>query len=194
MDEFVKTKLLEWGFTDLVESFHEQQVDRDVFLCLNLENLKELIPTFGIRIKFWNKYQTFLINEASKENELIYVDSLESPGGGGDDISTDISSTLTASPAPSGSTSSSLLPLDELKESTFIYTQRAALGTPFECNPNVITSDILEALDCEEGKLVIASYGEGKQFMRNKLCELVIRRELKRSTTKRCPFFISFLQ
>lgn len=38
---------------------------------------------------------------------------------------------------------------------------------------------------CQEGKLVIASYGENKKCLRNKLTELIIKNELKQNTNKK---------
>lgn len=51
----------------------EQQIDHEAFLELNDDIVKELIPTIGVRIKFLNKFRTYIsINKA----EIVVLDNL----------------------------------------------------------------------------------------------------------------------
>ncbi|KAM6966887.1 nuclear GTPase SLIP-GC-like [Tautogolabrus adspersus] len=52
MDDFVKTKLTEWGLSDWIETFHDQGIDEESFHCLDHNDIDNLITKVGPRAKF----------------------------------------------------------------------------------------------------------------------------------------------
>ncbi|KAJ0001394.1 hypothetical protein NQD34_006414 [Periophthalmus magnuspinnatus] len=52
MDQFVISFLTKWGFTDLIQTFTDQEVDQESLLCLEDYDIDRLIPKAGPRARF----------------------------------------------------------------------------------------------------------------------------------------------
>ncbi|KAM3598814.1 uncharacterized protein V6R79_022967 [Siganus canaliculatus] len=62
MDDFVRSKLTEWGFSELIKDFKEQGIDQESLYCLDDDDVASLIPKVGTRSKF--KKRLKLLKEA----------------------------------------------------------------------------------------------------------------------------------
>ncbi|KAK2833469.1 hypothetical protein Q5P01_017358 [Channa striata] len=52
MDDFVLKKLTEWGFSDWIERFEDEGIDREGLECLEDKEIDHLFPKVGPRAKF----------------------------------------------------------------------------------------------------------------------------------------------
>ncbi|XP_040927719.1 nuclear GTPase SLIP-GC-like isoform X2 [Betta splendens] len=66
MDNFVRNKLTEWGFCNLIERFEDKGIDKESLLCLEDHHIDSLIPKLGQRAKFTKRLK--LLKEDSKTN------------------------------------------------------------------------------------------------------------------------------
>ncbi|XP_040927717.1 nuclear GTPase SLIP-GC-like [Betta splendens] len=66
MDDFVRNKLTEWGFCNLIERFEDEGIDKEGLLCLENHHIDSLIPKLGQRAKFTKRLK--LLKEDSKTN------------------------------------------------------------------------------------------------------------------------------
>ncbi|XP_026181788.1 nuclear GTPase SLIP-GC-like isoform X1 [Mastacembelus armatus] len=55
MDEFVRSKLTEWGLSQWIEKFEDEGIDKESLYCLRDQEISELIPKVGPRAKFKEK-------------------------------------------------------------------------------------------------------------------------------------------
>ncbi|XP_039681438.1 uncharacterized protein LOC120574969 isoform X1 [Perca fluviatilis] len=58
--DFVREKLTEWGFNDLVQRFEDEGIDKEIFLNLEDTNINVLIPKIGPRVKFKRRLKEYL--------------------------------------------------------------------------------------------------------------------------------------
>ncbi|XP_053194857.1 nuclear GTPase SLIP-GC-like [Scomber japonicus] len=49
---FVRDKLIEWGFSEFIERFEDEEIDLESLLCLDDQEIAKLIPKTGPRSKF----------------------------------------------------------------------------------------------------------------------------------------------
>ncbi|XP_063039821.1 uncharacterized protein LOC134435017 isoform X2 [Engraulis encrasicolus] len=66
MDDFVQTKLLEWGLEEFLLIFEAEKIDKESFLLLDGSSLQTLIPFVGPRLKF-QKHLKALLEEPNRE-------------------------------------------------------------------------------------------------------------------------------
>ncbi|KAJ8034185.1 hypothetical protein HOLleu_20916 [Holothuria leucospilota] len=55
MDEYVKDRLGEWNLQSLIPVFEENQIDKEAFLLLDEQTVKELVKPIGPRSKLWKR-------------------------------------------------------------------------------------------------------------------------------------------
>ncbi|XP_029997049.1 nuclear GTPase SLIP-GC-like [Sphaeramia orbicularis] len=67
MDDFVRKKLTEWGFSDLIQKFKDEEVDQEALGCLDDHEIEKLISTAGKRIKFKKKLKLFQSQQECQE-------------------------------------------------------------------------------------------------------------------------------
>ncbi|KAM4531752.1 nuclear GTPase SLIP-GC-like isoform 2-T2 [Odontesthes bonariensis] len=57
MDDFVREKLIQWGLSEWMETFKEQEIDKESLYCLNDRDIDNLIPKVGPRARFKKKLE-----------------------------------------------------------------------------------------------------------------------------------------
>uniref|UniRef100_A0A669F4G5 Dynamin N-terminal domain-containing protein n=1 Tax=Oreochromis niloticus TaxID=8128 RepID=A0A669F4G5_ORENI len=67
MDDFVRNKLVEWGLSELVEKFKDEQIDAESLRVLDDREIDNLIPKAGPRVKFKNNLK--LLKEEQNSNQ-----------------------------------------------------------------------------------------------------------------------------
>ncbi|KAF1379492.1 hypothetical protein PFLUV_G00176610 [Perca fluviatilis] len=72
MDDFVRNKLREWGFSELIEKFEDEGIDTESLYILGDQEIADLILKVGPRAKFKNKLN--LLKEQNSTN-LVPVNS-----------------------------------------------------------------------------------------------------------------------
>ncbi|XP_032393730.1 nuclear GTPase SLIP-GC isoform X2 [Etheostoma spectabile] len=72
MDDFVRNKLTEWGFSGLIEKFKDEGIDTESLYVLEDQEIADLISKVGPRAKFKNKLK--LLKEQNSTN-LVPVNS-----------------------------------------------------------------------------------------------------------------------
>ncbi|XP_051243573.1 uncharacterized protein LOC127356108 isoform X2 [Dicentrarchus labrax] len=61
ISDFVQDKLTEWGFSEFIQRFEDEGIDKETFLSLEESgNLTELIPKTGPRVKFRKRFREYL--------------------------------------------------------------------------------------------------------------------------------------
>ncbi|XP_041835318.1 uncharacterized protein LOC121636033 [Melanotaenia boesemani] len=60
MDDFVKSKLVEWQLLHLIDRFSEEAIGEESFGYLDLPTIATLIPRIGDRLKFIKKHNEFV--------------------------------------------------------------------------------------------------------------------------------------
>ncbi|XP_062295270.1 nuclear GTPase SLIP-GC-like [Scomber scombrus] len=61
MDDFVHTTLTEWGLSELIEKFKDEEIDLESLLCLDDQEIAKLIPKTGPRSKFKDKLKSLRV-------------------------------------------------------------------------------------------------------------------------------------
>ncbi|CAK6964730.1 nuclear GTPase SLIP-GC-like [Scomber scombrus] len=61
MDDFVCTTLTEWGLSELIEKFKDEEIDLESLLCLDDQEIAKLIPKTGPRSKFKDKLKSLRV-------------------------------------------------------------------------------------------------------------------------------------
>ncbi|KAF5275533.1 hypothetical protein FQR65_LT16600 [Abscondita terminalis] len=154
------------------------EIDEEVFKTLTEKDVAELIPTLGLRKKFWAEFHTNKSDILNACDEpIIFLDS--------DVVPRSPSSTLTYTPSSSslsGLESSEAI-LDDLTPGV-LYSKKATIGVPYVISS--YSNSVRTLLDeTEEGKIIKASYSANIKFQRSKLCELIIKTELQKSANKK---------
>ncbi|XP_060946451.1 nuclear GTPase SLIP-GC-like [Limanda limanda] len=75
MDDFVCNKLSEWGLSKLIETFKDNEIDKDEFDKLEDEEIKELIPKIGPRTKFKRQFTLLKVLPSSEANDTRNIDT-----------------------------------------------------------------------------------------------------------------------
>lgn len=57
MDNFVRDKLTEWNFSEYIDRFKDEEIDKESFLLLDEKAFANLIPKLGPRYKFQEKHK-----------------------------------------------------------------------------------------------------------------------------------------
>ncbi|KAL3987082.1 rotatin [Sarotherodon galilaeus] len=70
MDDFVRTKLVEWGLSEWVERFKDEQIDAESLCELDDREIDNLIPKAGPRVKF-KKNLKLLKEEINTNQETV---------------------------------------------------------------------------------------------------------------------------
>ncbi|XP_038556388.1 nuclear GTPase SLIP-GC-like isoform X2 [Micropterus salmoides] len=68
MDDFVRNKLSEWGLSEWIERFEDEEIDEEIFHCLDDKEIANLIPKIGPRSIFKTKLK-FLQKEQNTTNQ-----------------------------------------------------------------------------------------------------------------------------
>ncbi|XP_035852377.1 nuclear GTPase SLIP-GC-like isoform X5 [Sander lucioperca] len=71
MDDFVRNKLTEWGFSDLIEKFKDEGIDTESLYDLGHEEIADLISKVGPRARF--KKRLKLLKEEQNSTNLVPV-------------------------------------------------------------------------------------------------------------------------
>ncbi|KAL3987088.1 mitochondrial import inner membrane translocase subunit TIM21 [Sarotherodon galilaeus] len=75
MDDFVRTKLLEWGLSEWVEKFEDEQIDAESLYDLDDREIDNLITKAGPRVKFKKKLK--LLKEEQNRNQETDLASIQ---------------------------------------------------------------------------------------------------------------------
>ncbi|XP_029363616.1 nuclear GTPase SLIP-GC-like [Echeneis naucrates] len=78
MDEFVCNKLREWNFGELIQKFEEEEIDKESFYCLDDQEIKDLIPKAGPRLKFKKRLERLKAEQNATEDKMPDVSAHES--------------------------------------------------------------------------------------------------------------------
>ncbi|XP_059203364.1 nuclear GTPase SLIP-GC-like [Centropristis striata] len=70
MDDFVRNKLTEWGFSEWIDKFKDEGIDEESLLCLGDLEIADLIPKVGPRAKFKN-YLLLLKKQKTTDPETV---------------------------------------------------------------------------------------------------------------------------
>ncbi|XP_031168125.1 nuclear GTPase SLIP-GC-like [Sander lucioperca] len=73
MDDFVRNKLTEWGLSNLIKKFKDQEIDEESFYDLDDKEIDKLITKAGPRIKFKRQFTLF-----KKEKNTTYQETVDS--------------------------------------------------------------------------------------------------------------------
>ncbi|XP_026181787.1 nuclear GTPase SLIP-GC-like [Mastacembelus armatus] len=76
MDEFVCSKLTEWGLSQWIEKFEDEGIDEESLYCLRDQEISELIPKVGPRAKFKEKLMSLKQEqeETADSAQLLLLD------------------------------------------------------------------------------------------------------------------------
>ncbi|XP_031670003.1 nuclear GTPase SLIP-GC-like isoform X4 [Oncorhynchus kisutch] len=72
MDNFVRDKLTEWNFSEYIDRFKDEEIDKESFLLLDEKAFANLIPKLGPRYKFQEKHKAI---QKELENDGTATDS-----------------------------------------------------------------------------------------------------------------------
>ncbi|XP_039467632.1 nuclear GTPase SLIP-GC-like isoform X1 [Oreochromis aureus] len=67
MDDFVRTKLVEWGLSEWVEKFEDQEIDKESIFDLDDREIENLITKAGPRVKFKKKLKLLKCEQEHEE-------------------------------------------------------------------------------------------------------------------------------
>ncbi|XP_078126010.1 nuclear GTPase SLIP-GC-like [Sander vitreus] len=68
MDDFVRNKLTEWGLSNLIKEFKDQEIDEESFHDLDNKEIDKLITKAGPRIKFKRQFMLFKKEEKTVDS------------------------------------------------------------------------------------------------------------------------------
>ncbi|KAM4531393.1 nuclear GTPase SLIP-GC-like [Odontesthes bonariensis] len=69
MDDFVREKLIQWGLSEWMETFKEQDIDKESLYCLNDRDIDDLIPKVGPRARFKKKLEELKQEEQNADQD-----------------------------------------------------------------------------------------------------------------------------
>ncbi|XP_047428425.1 nuclear GTPase SLIP-GC-like [Mugil cephalus] len=80
MDDFVRNKLTEWGLSEWIDRFKDEYIDEESFYCLDIQELKHLIPKSGPRAKFKKRFKLLKGKlKATQERDYFSVQCKQEP-------------------------------------------------------------------------------------------------------------------
>ncbi|XP_030263100.1 nuclear GTPase SLIP-GC-like [Sparus aurata] len=74
MDDFVRNKLTEWGFSEYIQKFEDEGIDEESFYCLDFRDIANLIPKVGRRAIFKKRFRLL-----KGEENTSYQETVDSP-------------------------------------------------------------------------------------------------------------------
>ncbi|KAM3598530.1 uncharacterized protein V6R79_019117 [Siganus canaliculatus] len=79
MDDFVRSKLTEWGLSELIKDFEEEGIGKETFLSLGeSDDINDLIPKIGPRAKFRKGLKEYLAWNYSETCDFVHNKLTES--------------------------------------------------------------------------------------------------------------------
>ncbi|XP_044037089.1 nuclear GTPase SLIP-GC-like isoform X3 [Siniperca chuatsi] len=71
MDDFVRTKLTEWGLSEWIERFKDEGIDEESLYCLYDQDIDNLIPKLGPRAKFRKRLELLQKEQNTTNQETV---------------------------------------------------------------------------------------------------------------------------
>ncbi|XP_036944247.1 nuclear GTPase SLIP-GC-like isoform X1 [Acanthopagrus latus] len=71
MDDYVRSKLTEWGLSEYIQKFEDEGVDKKSFNCLNEQDFANLIPRVGPRAVFRESFKLLKGEENTTNQDII---------------------------------------------------------------------------------------------------------------------------
>ncbi|XP_030591491.1 nuclear GTPase SLIP-GC-like isoform X2 [Archocentrus centrarchus] len=99
MDDFVRNKLFEWGLSEWVERFEDEEIDKESLYCLDDQEIDNLITKAGPRVKFKKKLKLLKCKQEDEEEAADLVQILPSTSDEGK-RKLDLQSDLSMLPSP----------------------------------------------------------------------------------------------